>query len=141
MALVSKRNSIGCCLVLCYKHPHKCKKTCCLMSTEGTKALVFIRNAIGCCLVLCDKHCNNGEKTRIRLSHLFLFDSGSCFREVLRLRNRQPFRKYTKYKHLLYFDLSKIRTHWYPLEHIGTLRNRSHPVILQLKKRLLQFSR
>ena len=51
------------------------------MSTEGTKALVFIRNAIVCCLVLCDKHGNNGKKTRIRLSHLFLFDSGSCFKD------------------------------------------------------------
>ena len=40
MALVSIRNSIGCCLVLCEKHPDKCKKTCFLMSTEGTKALV-----------------------------------------------------------------------------------------------------
>ena len=100
------------------------------MSTEGTKALVLIRNAIGCCLVLCNQHCNNGEKTRIRLSHLFLFDSGSCSRKALRLRNRQPFRKYTKYKHLPYFDLSTIRTHWYPLEHIGTFRNRGHSVIL-----------
>ena len=74
VALVPMRNSIGCCLVLCDKHPHKCKKTCCLMSTEGTKALVFIRNAIGECLVLCSKHRDKGKK-----EEEFDFSCCSCY--------------------------------------------------------------